>query len=202
MVEDARTGRVLHREPVRAGQAFELSYVHSSEHVPVRGVVRVEPDGSLSVTETAFAGFGPGLPALAPGDPWRIEDGMIVAGGPGPRLPEIRLRVSPIARQRLVGPSGRAVELDELVSPGGAVIIRVRSSPRAAPRGQVVRPAPLGRGAVLARRERSGSSPRCEGGRDGVRARRERHRRGARRYLSLRGVKIQPRPCRSLAQEP
>ncbi|HEU5321070.1 MAG TPA: DUF1850 domain-containing protein, partial [Methylomirabilota bacterium] len=65
---EAAGGRALHREPVSEGAAFVLSYVHSSEHVPVRGTVRVEADGSLTVVETAFAGFGPGLPALTAGD--------------------------------------------------------------------------------------------------------------------------------------
>lgn len=125
-VEDLGGGRVLHREPVTAGQTFVLSYVHSSEHVPVRGVFRVEADHTLTVAETAFAGFGPGLPALGPGDRWRIEDGMIVAETPPARLRELRVRVVPITQHRLRVPSGAELDLSSLMGAGGAVRIRVR----------------------------------------------------------------------------
>ena len=65
---------MLHRAPVEPGSLFVLSYVHSSEHVPVRGTFVVEPDGALLVKETAFAGFGPGLPQPKAGDAWRLEE--------------------------------------------------------------------------------------------------------------------------------
>jgi hypothetical protein len=120
-VEDAGRLRVLHEERVRAGQAFTLSYVHSSERVPVRGTFRVEADGSLTVTETRFAGFGPGLPALGSGDRWRMEDGMIVALT-NARLPELRLRVTPIARYRLLTPSGRELDLAAAFGTGAVTI--------------------------------------------------------------------------------
>ncbi|HXG04549.1 MAG TPA: DUF1850 domain-containing protein [Candidatus Binatia bacterium] len=125
VVEDVDGGRVVHREPVRPGDRLMLSWVHSSENVPVRGSFIVEADGSLRVHETAYAGFGPGLPAPQPGDAWQYRDGMIVTAG-GAALPELRLRVSPIARQRLILPSGREVNLPELFPGGAAVRIGVR----------------------------------------------------------------------------
>jgi hypothetical protein len=124
-VEDAAGHRVLHRERVSTGQAFVLSYVHSSEGVPVRGIFRIEADGTLTLTETQFAGFGPGLPALGPRDAWALEGGMIVARGHA-RLPEMRMRVAPITRHRLYAPSGRDLDLSALMGPGGAVRIRVQ----------------------------------------------------------------------------
>ena len=105
-----------------AGDTFTVSYVHSSERVPVRGTFRIEADGTLTVTETRFAGFGPGLPALAPGDRWRMEDGMIVAVT-DVRLLELRLRVLPIPRYRLVTPAGHVLDLSGAMGPGGPVRI-------------------------------------------------------------------------------
>jgi hypothetical protein len=125
VVEDLTGGRVVHREPVQPGDRLTLSWVHSSENVPVRGVFTVEPDGTLRVDETAYAGFGPGLPEPRPGDAWRYRDGMIVVSG-GASLPELRLRVSPIARQRLTLPSGREVDLPGLLPGGAAVRIAVQ----------------------------------------------------------------------------
>jgi hypothetical protein len=127
VVEDVTHGRVLHRERVRAGDTFVLSYIHSSEHVPVRGVFRIGPDGALTVIETSFGGFGPGLPELRPGDDWTIRDGMIVARQPTPGLDELSVLVLPITRHRVVTPGGVSLDLSGLTGErGGAVRISAR----------------------------------------------------------------------------
>jgi len=127
-VEDVTRQRVLHRAPVEPGSLFVLSYVHSSEHVPVRGTFVVEPDGALRVKETAFAGFGPGLPQPKAGDAWRLEDGMIVVPAAGERFPELRIRVAPFTHHRLRTPSGEELDLSALMLEGGALIIRLEDS--------------------------------------------------------------------------
>ena len=126
VVEDVSRASALHREPVAAGAQFTIEYVHSSERVPVTGTFRVEEDGCLAVVETAFAGFGPGLPELRPGDDWRIEGGMIVHRPPELKIDELRLRVAPVAAQRLRTPAGVVLHLAGLVSAGSAVRIAVR----------------------------------------------------------------------------
>lgn len=127
VVEDVTTGGVLHHEAVRPLDTFTLAYVHSSEHVLVRGVFRIAADRTLRVTETAFGGFGPGLPALKPGDEWRIEDGMIIARSPDARMAELVVRVVPITRHRLITPLGAELDLSALMGRGGgAVKISVR----------------------------------------------------------------------------
>ncbi len=125
VIEDVRGHRVLHRERVRPGDRFALRYVHSSEHVPVRGTFRIEPDRTLTVAETAFAGFGPGLPELTARDAWRVEDGMFVVREPGTRLPALSVRVAPITAHRLETPAGRALDLSALMGGGGLVEVRV-----------------------------------------------------------------------------
>lgn len=125
IVEDATRGRVLSRAPVEPGRALVLSYVHSSEHVPVRGTFVVAADGALLVKETAFGGFGPGLPEPRAGDAWRAEIGMIVVPAGGERLPELRVRVAPFTRHHLRMPSGEDLDLSALMNSGGSVSIRV-----------------------------------------------------------------------------
>ncbi len=90
----------------------------------MRGVFRVREDRRLQAVETAYAGFGPGLPAPRPGDAWRTEDGMIVVAGPDEPLPEIRVRVAPITRHRLETPT-RSLDLSAATGDGAAVVIRV-----------------------------------------------------------------------------
>jgi hypothetical protein len=124
VVEDVTHARVLHRSPVAPGHRLVLSYVHSSEHVAVRGTFVVGADGSLSPEETAFAGFGPGLPEPRAGEAWRIENGMIVVPAAGDRLAELRVRVSPFTAHHLRAPSGEDLDLSALTG-GASVSIRV-----------------------------------------------------------------------------
>jgi hypothetical protein len=128
VVEDVGRQRVLYRAPVAPGGVFVLSYTHSSEHVGVRGTFAVEPDGALLARETAFAGFGPGLPQPKGGDAWRLEDGMIVVPA-GTRFPELRVRVAPFTGHRLRTPSGDDLDLSTLMRDGGSVRIHVVPPP-------------------------------------------------------------------------
>jgi hypothetical protein len=125
VVEDVTHERVLYRAHVASGDRLVLSYLHSSEHVSVRGTFVAAADGALIVKETAFAGFGPGLPEPRPGDAWRIEDGMIVVPAAGERLSELRVRVAPFTRHRLRTPSGEVVDLSALTDGGASVSIHV-----------------------------------------------------------------------------
>lgn len=126
LVEDLTRQRVLYRHAMTRGSILILSYVHSSEHVRVRGTFVVEADGALLAKETAFAGFGPGLPEPKAGDTWRLEDGMIVVSA-RERLPEFRLRVAPFTRHRLRMPSGDELDLSALMHDGGSVMIRLEA---------------------------------------------------------------------------
>jgi len=126
VVDDIRGARIVHAERVDAGAAFVLSYVHSSEHVAVRGAFEVGADGRLTVLETAFSGFGPGLPALRQGDVWKSEGGMIVhAPAPAP-MDELIVRVAPMTRHTLALPSGETVDLSAAMASGGAVRLQLR----------------------------------------------------------------------------
>lgn len=129
LVEDVTRQRVLYRGPVTPGGLLVVSYVHSSEHVPVRGTFVVEADGVLRAKETAFAGFGPGLPEPVGGEAWHRADGMIVVPS-AERFDELRIRVAPFTHHRLRTPSGDELDLSGLMDDGGSVRIRVTAHPR------------------------------------------------------------------------
>jgi hypothetical protein len=126
VVEDLGGKRLLHRERAEPGAIFTFHYIHSSERIPVHGTFRIEPDGAFTVVETAFAGFGPGLPELAPSDDWRLQHGMIVHRPHTEPLAELRVRVTPVTRQRLITPSGRMLDLATLTRPGASILVSVR----------------------------------------------------------------------------
>jgi hypothetical protein len=125
VVEDVTRQRVLYRGPAAPDGRLVLSYVHSSEHVPVRGTFVVAADGALRAEETAFAGFGPGLPAPRAGEAWRMVDGLIVVPAAGERFVELRVRVAPFTRHRLRTPAGDELDLSALMEDGGSVRIHV-----------------------------------------------------------------------------
>jgi hypothetical protein len=126
VVEDGVPSQALYRELVKPGARFVVSYVHSSEHVPVRGTFQIEPDGSLRVVETAFGGFGPGLPALRPGDAWETQGGMFVQHEVDVRLPELVVRVAPMTAHRVETPGGHRLDLSALLQAGSRARIYVR----------------------------------------------------------------------------
>jgi hypothetical protein len=130
VVDDIRGGRTLYAERVTPGALFVLSYVHSSEHVPVRGTFEIGADGRLTVVETAFAGFGPGLPELREGDRWKSDGGMIVHTPPAAPMEEVIVRVAPITRHALALPSGHTLDLSAAMGPGGAVRLAAHRSAR------------------------------------------------------------------------
>jgi hypothetical protein len=132
VVEDVAHARVLDRQPIAPGAVLVLSYVHSSEHVPVRGTFVVAHRGGLLARETAYAGFGPGLPEPTAGEAWRREGDMIVVPARGERLSELRVRVAPFTRHRLRLPSGAEIDLSAAMGDGGAVRISVADPRRAA----------------------------------------------------------------------
>jgi hypothetical protein len=125
VIEEASSTRAIHREPIAADAVLTLAYIHSSELVPVRGVLRVAGTGGLHVVETAFGGLGPGLPAHGPGDEWTRSGGLIVHRPPPVPMSGLRLRVKAVNDYRLRTPAGVELVLSALVEDGAAVTIRV-----------------------------------------------------------------------------
>jgi hypothetical protein len=126
VVFDAKANRVLLRTPVRPGDSFTLSYIHSVAKSRVTGAFEVTPAYEISVRETTFGSFGPGLPDVRPGDDYQVKDGLIrlkvnqTIPGPG-----LVFAVYPYTEHRLqVG--DRTLDLSREVEAGGRVAITLR----------------------------------------------------------------------------
>jgi hypothetical protein len=126
VVIDWKANRVLLRARVHPGDRFTLSYVHSVSKSRVTGTFEVSPAYEISVRETAFGSFGPGLPDVRPGDDYQVKDGLIrlkvnqTIPGPG-----LVFAVYPYTEHRLeVG--DRTLDLSREVEAGGRVAIAVR----------------------------------------------------------------------------
>ena len=126
LVFDAKANRTLLRATVHPGDRFTLSYLHSVAKSRVTGTFEVTPAYEISVRETAFGSFGPGLPDVRPGDDYQVKDGLIrlkvnqIIPGPG-----LVFAVYPYTEHRLeIG--GRTLDLSKEVGAGGRVSITLR----------------------------------------------------------------------------
>jgi len=125
LVFDAKANRALLRTPVRPGDSFTLSYLHSVAKSRVTGAFEVTTAYEISVRETTFGSFGPGLPDVRPGDDYEVKDGVIRLKNLSQTFPELSFFVHPYTEHRLeIG--GRTLDLSKEVEAGGRVAITVR----------------------------------------------------------------------------
>ena len=134
VVIDSKANRVLLRTPVRPGDRFTLSYLHSVAKSRVSGTFEITRDYTISVKETAFGSFGPGLPDVRVGDDYEVKEGVIRLKNLSQTLPELTFFVHPYTEHRL-NVRGRTLDLSGVVTAGSRISIRVTPplSPRLTP---------------------------------------------------------------------
>ncbi len=124
VVIDWKANRVLLRARVHPGDRFTLSYVHSVSKSRVTGTFEVTPEYEISVRETTFGSFGPGLPDVRPGDDYEVKGGLIRLKV-NQTIPGLLFAVYPYTEHRLeIG--GRTLDLSKEVGGGGRVAITLR----------------------------------------------------------------------------
>ena len=130
VVIDSKANRVLLRTPVRPGDRFTLSYLHSVAKSRVSGIFEITRDYTISVKETAFGSFGPGLPDVRVGDDYEVKEGVIRLKNLSQTLPELTFFVHPYTEHRLEI-RGRALDVSREVAAGTRVRVSV-NAPRLA----------------------------------------------------------------------
>lgn len=122
VVSEARGNRVLLRTPVRPGDRFTLSYLHSVAKSRVSGTFEVTPAYAIAVRETAFGSFGPGLPDPRPGDDYEVREGVIRLKNLKQTLPELSFFVHPYTEHE-IEIRGRRLDVSGAVVAGSLVRI-------------------------------------------------------------------------------
>jgi hypothetical protein len=102
--------------------------VHSVSRTRVRGIFEVRADGALIARETSFGTFGPGLPALQPGDRYEIRDGAIRQLDLDQVLDDLSVFVHP-ETDHVLEVAGEVLSLSRVVPPGTLVRIRAHPGP-------------------------------------------------------------------------
>ena len=124
LVFDVKANRTLLRATVRPGDRFTLSYLHSVAKSRVTGAFEVTPAYEISVRETTFGSFGPGLPDVRPGDDYEVRGGLIRLKV-NQTIPGLLFAVYPYTEHQL-GIGGRTLDLSKEVEAGGRVSITLR----------------------------------------------------------------------------
>jgi hypothetical protein len=122
VVEDVRHERLLFSWPAHAGERFVLSYRHSVSATRVTGLFEISLGGGVVVRETSFGTFGPGLPALRPGDRYEARDGRIRQIEINQPLPWVSVFVHPFTEHVV---SFRGVSVDLSATLPSATLVRI-----------------------------------------------------------------------------
>ncbi len=92
------SGRILMAIPVRTGEQFEITFIHSSELEPWENIFTISESGELILTEMRVPSTGPGVPSvLEKGWSVDIEKGFIIYRNINKRYRDIRFIVSSIS---------------------------------------------------------------------------------------------------------
>ena len=83
VLTDADTGAEFGRWPVKAGDVFSVTFVHSVNQTPVTDYYEVREDGEFYVTATKYYGFGAGVQTEIEDEQtltYTEDGGMLVSG--------------------------------------------------------------------------------------------------------------------------
>lgn len=101
IVEAPRQNKILYSIPVKKGESFVLSYIHSVSKQPVKGTFTFTAQGKIKPLTTEFDSFGPGLPVVDSSTDYSLEDGIITVYHQEEPRDNIRLWVSPLTKEKI-----------------------------------------------------------------------------------------------------
>lgn len=119
-------GEVLFSHPVRVGESFSISFIHSVNLSPVEEIFEVRRAGELALTALEFETFGAGMPTeLEPGQTMkRLPDGKMRVDGFNRILSEMHILVT----SHTLHLGSHSVPLYSLTSEGQRISLRVLRS--------------------------------------------------------------------------
>ncbi len=115
VLSDGDTGQEYARYPLKPGEAFSITFIHSVNQTPVTDCYDVGRDGAVYLRKTIYYDFGAGVPFdLNEGETLSYaEDGAMVISGIDRMIPDFYLFVGTVSDHTLsVG--GKEISLREL----------------------------------------------------------------------------------------
>jgi len=128
-VTESRTGRVVLREPVSAGDVLEIRYIHSIHRTPVEERYHIDGEGQIVLDSVRYKSYGVGmLSELEPGETFRLEDGAMIVANLNRAIGSIPLRIGQVIADHHLLLHGMDVPLARISHPGAFIVIAVRTA--------------------------------------------------------------------------
>lgn len=119
-------GRILKYYPVREGERFTISFIHSSELEPWDNTFVIEGDNTFSLEEIKVPSTGPGVPSVLEKDwEFKIENGTFIYNVANQNYQELKFIISKISPHHLFI-KGQDVNLVDLAGDWATIKITLR----------------------------------------------------------------------------
>lgn len=121
-----KNGHVIKKIPIKKGDKFEISFIHSSELEPWDNIFEVDENSEIVLEEMRVPSTGPGVPSVLE-EGWTIDikDGFIIYGNINKRYKSIDFIVSSISPHYLTI-KGKRFNLVELTENWANIIVTVK----------------------------------------------------------------------------
>ena len=128
IIDDGTSGIPIYSGLVSAGDLFEIRYIHSVEHMNVRGIFLINAHYKIEPIETIFPSYGAGMPFIVQKKDFFYKNGMMKIKHHDIELNNLRIFVSHITKQRIFFKNIQ-IELYKRIKDGGIAIITVKLRP-------------------------------------------------------------------------
>lgn len=116
VLQDADTGQVYAAYPLKQGEEFSITFIHSVNQTPVTDCYDVDESGMIFLRKTIYYGFGAGVPSdLDPKTTLTYEEGThaMVVSGLDQEIPDFYIFVGTVSDHTLaIG--GQEISLRDL----------------------------------------------------------------------------------------
>lgn len=125
---DEKQGDYFYSALVSPDDQFEIHYIHSVEHVDVRGIFRINNDFDIEPVQTIFPSYGAGMPSRVKLEDIIFDKKMMRVRHSNIKLKDLRIFISYIARQKIVFKNVQ-IDLCKKVGDGEIAVIEVKYRP-------------------------------------------------------------------------
>jgi len=126
-ITDASGHTVVWQRPIRPGQEFSVTYIHSVHKTPVREAFRFVPGQGIVLTETVFTSYGVGIP-YSTEHTFRVTPEGFSISDMNTALGEYLFRIGRVTDHWLrIEPD--TIRLNELAPPGTLLRLQIKRQP-------------------------------------------------------------------------
>jgi len=118
------TEELVHRQPAKIGETFDVVWTHSVTLQPVTETYKLEAPGRITLVRMVFSDFGPNLPARPEfNQQWTFSGGYYVVTNYDLCFERVPVVIGAVIADHTLRFSGKEIRLKDAFRPGGYVHI-------------------------------------------------------------------------------